>query len=147
MGSTIAHELGHYFGLNHPTESDAGTHDVVYDTPRCSETQRINGTDYITIDSCRSVSASPARGTANPAFFPTGVKCGTACDSAVTAAQGVASSYSQSLGRYCPAVQECQFNHVMWWTSKNFNSANGDGDGNIFSTDSGKIIKYNSFIQ
>jgi hypothetical protein len=128
MGSTIAHEIGHYLGLNHPTESSGATHDVVFDTPRCTVTASIGGTQYITNSSCRS--------TSNAAFYPTGNKCSDVC-----------AGYSSSTPVFCAAAVECQFNHVMWWTSKNFNTTTGTGDGNIFSEDSGRVMNYNSFIR
>ncbi|MBF0171079.1 MAG: hypothetical protein HQK87_08335 [Nitrospinae bacterium] len=35
MAETMAHELGHYLGLYHTTESDGGTFDPIGDTPEC----------------------------------------------------------------------------------------------------------------
>ncbi|MCP4810206.1 MAG: hypothetical protein GY913_24230 [Proteobacteria bacterium] len=50
MGSTMAHELGHQFGLFHTTEADGGTHDVLDDTPEC--TSDPDGDGYATADEC-----------------------------------------------------------------------------------------------
>ncbi|MEM9876819.1 MAG: hypothetical protein AAF928_18115 [Myxococcota bacterium] len=40
LGETMAHEMGHYIGLNHTTERDASDHDPIPDTPECFETQQ-----------------------------------------------------------------------------------------------------------
>ncbi len=58
----------------------------------------------------------------------------------------VCSSSQYASGPYCSDKTECQFNHVMWWTSKNYNSS-GQGDGNIFSTNSSSIINYSPYVQ
>jgi hypothetical protein len=34
-GDTLAHEVGHFFGLFHPTEMDGATQDPISDTPTC----------------------------------------------------------------------------------------------------------------
>ncbi|MCP4804026.1 MAG: hypothetical protein GY884_01635 [Proteobacteria bacterium] len=36
VGRIAAHEAGHFLGLYHTTERDAGAHDVISDTPECS---------------------------------------------------------------------------------------------------------------
>jgi hypothetical protein len=129
MGGTIAHEMGHYLGLNHPSESDGATHDVLRDTPKCTY---LGGGTYISISSCRTSTSAQA------VYQPSGNKCSTA---------GVCTGYSPSTGVFCAAAPECQFNHTMWWTSKNFDEASGTGDGNLFSPDSTTLMDYNPYIQ
>jgi len=119
MGGTIAHEMGHYMGLNHPSESSGTRHDYVPDTPTC--TTKAGG--YITINSCQSEFA----GIPNT--------CKTDCP-----------NYSHAGSIYCPAVTTCQFNHIMWWTDKNYDT-NGNGDGAIFSTNSGAILNYSPYVR
>ncbi|MEK6706715.1 MAG: hypothetical protein AABZ06_13100, partial [Bdellovibrionota bacterium] len=65
-----------------------------------------------------------------------GLKCSEVC-----------TDYNSTEGVFCDTKAECQFNHLMWWTSKNFKEGNGTGDGNIFSTQSGLILNYNPFVQ
>ncbi|MGK5088892.1 M43 family zinc metalloprotease [Bdellovibrionota bacterium FG-2] len=126
MGATIAHEMGHFLGLNHPTEAQGSKHDVVYDTPVC--TARSASSGYITISSCLNSDTH--------VYSPTGKTCKQVC-----------TGYSSSSGVFCPEAMECQFNHIMWWTSKNFKEGTALGDGNVFSHDSSVIINYNPFIQ
>lgn len=123
MGATMAHEMGHYLGLNHPSESSGATHDAVYDTPTCSTT---NTYGYISINSCRILDTTSYPGTAT--------KCSDVCV-----------GYSATSGIFCETRPECQFNHLMWWSSKNFK--NGSGDGNLISTNSRAIIDYHPLIQ
>jgi hypothetical protein len=128
MASTVSHEMGHFLGLNHPTESSGGSsaqgHDKVPDTPVVYGTQTIGGSSYVTHTSARQ-----------DAIYPAGERCGLLC-----------TGYNGT-GVFCPAVAECQFNHVMWWTAKNFQTVGGNGDGNIFSTNSGTIINYSPYVQ
>lgn len=114
MGSTISHEMGHFLGLNHPSESTGTTHDKLPDSPQCDN---LSG-GKLTISSCRSEAA---------------------CDAVCTSSQ-----YSSN--PYCADKSECQFNHVMWYSGKNYNSS-GQGDGNIFSTNSGTIINYSPYVR
>jgi hypothetical protein len=125
FSETIAHELGHYLGLNHPSESDGSTHDAVDDTPVCTAT---NASGYLSISSCRLLDTN--------AFQGTGSTCNAAC-----------TGYSASSASFCATAQECQFNHIMWWTTKNWSTSAGAGDGKLFSPHSGGIINYNPFIQ
>jgi hypothetical protein len=125
FSETIAHELGHYLGLNHPSESEGSVHDSVDDTPICTAT---NISGYISNASCRLLDSN--------VFPSTGKTCFDVC-----------SSYNALAGSFCNAAQECQFNHIMWWREKNWDMAIGDGDGKIFSPHSGGIINYNSYIQ
>lgn len=125
FSETVAHELGHYLGLNHPSESDGQTHDSVDDTPICTATN-IDG--YITLGSCRVLDTN--------AFQGAGSTCNAAC-----------SGYNAFTSTFCADKQECQFNHIMWWTTKNWNTSTGTGDGNLFSPHTGGIINYSSFIQ
>lgn len=37
LGSSIAHEVGHYLGLHHPFEKDYATWDALSDTPECGD--------------------------------------------------------------------------------------------------------------
>src|SRR5438309_445465 len=36
MGTTAAHEIGHYLGLYHTSERDGSEHDPIDDTPECA---------------------------------------------------------------------------------------------------------------
>ena len=109
MGGTISHEMGHFLGLNHLSESAGTAHDRLPDTLSCT-TLGVGGT--LTRTSCRSEEP---------------------CDSAC-------------VGTFCPEISECQFNHVMWWTSKSYDSS-GNGDGNIFSTDSGIVVNHSPYVR
>lgn len=126
MGVTIAHEVGHYFGLFHPSESDGTEFDAIPDTPKCTARDSGTGNKYITIFSCLNSDVE--------LYGPTSKMCRDTC-----------TSYNSATGVFCPEAIECQFNHVMWWTSKKFKD--GKGDGNIFSAHSSAILNYNPFVQ
>lgn len=53
LATTVAHELGHYLGLNHPNESDGTTYDPTGDTPRCTP----NGQGMVTHSSCENAAS------------------------------------------------------------------------------------------
>jgi len=126
MGTTIAHEMGHFLGLNHPSERYGTSHDLLLDTPICTKTAA-SPTNYLTIGSCLEDTN---------VFGPTGYKCHAASSCA---------TYDSASGTYCPNALECQFNYMMWWSTKNVK--NGTTDGNHFSVESGTVINYSPFIQ
>lgn len=117
MGSTISHEIGHFLGLNHPSESDGITHDAVPDTPECTLAA---GRAYVNWSGCWAQNG-----------------CNTACP---------AYNAGATIGGLCPTETSCQFNHTMWWTSKSYD-ADGNGDGNIFSDNSGSVVNYSPYVQ
>ena len=135
--STIAHELGHYLGLNHPSEkvaslSEVQRHDQVVDTPTCAPRTG----PYLDQRSC---------------YLDTTVQlatsqCSTACD---TAAGGAYYNSGSKSNFYCPATAECQFNHVMWYTTKLRTKVAGvwREDGEQISPQSSAIIQWNSFVR
>lgn len=117
MANTISHEIGHFLGLNHPSESDGDTHDSVPDTPECQVSG--NGPQAkVSHNSCLN-----------------GAACEAACP-----------DYDGTL-EFCPEADECQFNHVMWWTTKRVNASIGGMDGNIFSDNSSAIINSSPFVR
>lgn len=127
LGVTMTHEMGHYLGLNHPSESGGTSHDMVFDTPICTA---LSGSGYITVNTCLNNDNNLYEATA-------GHRCQDVCNPA---------TYSAAAGLFCPGVQECQFNHIMWWTSKNFKAGVG-GDDNLFSTNSARIMNYSPYVQ
>jgi hypothetical protein len=50
-GRTMAHEAGHFFGLNHTTEYVSGMSDPLADTPKCDAISA-PGADYSVLDTC-----------------------------------------------------------------------------------------------
>ncbi len=128
LGTTVAHELGHYFGLNHLSEATGTSHDFVLDTPICTATTNVGGSQYITNTSCR-VSDTHV-------FSGTGTTCSTSCP-----------TYSSSSGLFCASALACEFNYMMWWTGKNFHASTGGSDGTLFSSYEGAIINYHPLVQ
>jgi hypothetical protein len=63
-----------------------------------------------------------------------------------SACSSVCSSTQYANTPFCADKSACQFNHVMWWTTKNYDSQ-GRGDGNIFSTQSGQILNYSPYVR
>ena len=129
LGDTVTHEMGHYFGLNHLSESSGATHDLVQDTPICTQKQSVSGSQYITLNSCRTLDTNIFSGTSST--------CNANCGG----------SYSPSLGQFCATATACEFNYTMWWTSKNFNETTGASDGSILSQQEAGIINYHPLVQ
>jgi hypothetical protein len=147
MASTIAHELGHYLGLNHPSErktsvSSTQRHDAPTDTPQCLENTTSDGSDFLSQRDCYQDSTS----------LLSGETCQTACNNAIGGGQqyynpGNTSTYNPS--NFCPAVLACQFNHVMWYTTKNRKKVSGawQEDGNLISVQSSALVQWNPFVK
>ena len=124
--ATMTHELAHYLGLFHVSESTGTMHDAVFDTPICTNT---DSQSYITINSCRS--------TDNTFVFPvTGSKCYQEC-----------LNYNPNSGIFCSQAQSCIFNNLMWVYSKNYDLKTHQGDANFISAQQEKIINYSPFVQ
>lgn len=137
MGATIAHEIGHYLGLNHPSEKVASLaetqrHDQILDTPTCAP----RSGPYLDQRSCY-LDTAVQLGNA---------KCSTLCDAA---AGGNYYNGSVKSDLYCSAVPECQFNHVMWYTTKLRKKVGGvwREDGNQISSQSSALIQWNPFVR
>lgn len=177
MGATIAHELGHYLGLNHPSEKPASDHsqqvDQLSDTPTCGYRSIASGT---TMDQ-HSCFLSDGFGVTQPSPLA-GTSCEAACN-AVTGATPYLSATANPASRidpwstsantdmpraFCGQVPECQFNHVMWYTTKNrklldatgntCSISNGNAglctwaeDGNLISPQSSAIVQWDPFLR
>lgn len=127
LTEAVAHEIGHYLGLNHLSENDGTQHDVVLDTPFC--TAKSGGAlQVLTINSCRVTDTS--------VYTPTAKKCSQTC-----------TSYNAGSGIYCPSALECEFNYLMWWTTKNFTAGPATGDANLISTESLARVQRGPVIQ
>ena len=74
--------------------------------------------------------------------------CATACNAAGGGAYYVGASKTTN---YCPTTAECQFNHVMWYTTKlRYQSAPGVAwkeDGNQISPQSSTVVLWNSYVK
>jgi hypothetical protein len=127
MEQTITHEMGHYLGLNHPSESSGTQHDIVRDTPICTTLDASAG-NKISIRTCLLNDTN--------VYAPTGLRCNQSC-----------TTYNTATGLYCPAVLECEFNYMMYWSSKYFTVGAGTGDGNMFSPQQGMIINTHPLVQ
>lgn len=51
LGETLAHEVGHMFGLYHTTEAEGGEYDTIADTPRCPDSAD-DGDGEFTAEEC-----------------------------------------------------------------------------------------------
>jgi len=117
MATTVSHEMGHYLGLNHPSEKEARRHDPIPDTPTCGADG--SGT------SARVTHSSCLRGSA----------CLAACP-----------AYDAKT-RFCTLAPECQFNHLMWYTTKKINSTTREADGNLVSPQSSAVVRDNPLVR
>jgi hypothetical protein len=149
MAATIAHELGHYLGLNHPTEKPTSDptldssylHDVLSDTPKALA--RKAGTSIL-FDQ-RSVYGTLIQDA------PLKGSCKSACD-AVTGSTPYLEldPLKPKTDAFCPSVPECQFNHIMWYTTK-YRKKNTSGvwveDGNQYSPQSSAVIEWSPFLR
>jgi hypothetical protein len=177
MGATIAHELGHYLGLNHPSErpdsSSYQDHDPLNDTPTCDDRLESSTVPVLDPRACyrsdTKVHPAPLGGVtcmaACNAITGTGTpylaltKSSSAIDSGPSGNQlgyysGTMSSNGDMPQAFCPTVSECQFNHVMWYTTKNrklipagASSATWAEDGNLFSVQSQSVIQWSPFVR
>jgi hypothetical protein len=169
MGATIAHEMGHYLGLNHPSEKPDSygnqSHDQLPDTPTCAA----RNTGYsLTLDqrACFITDSTAQTGVGGGG----GGTCQSACNTEIAAAVGsgtyLTTSYVSATidpvtglsgdmpANFCPHTKECEFNHTMWYTTKNRQLSSGSAwggawseDGDQFSDDSKTIMQWNSFVR
>jgi hypothetical protein len=129
VGKTIAHEIGHLLGLQHPTEANASTSDAFKDTPLCTALDHYStGEMWISNYSCSHEDGNY--------YVPTGHTCPQVCG-----------GYNAASGALCPAAPECAFNYLMWPLAQNFDASTGVGDGNLLSTESGIVANYSPFVQ
>ena len=153
MGATIAHELGHYLGLNHPSEKVKSVEDIpdqkndqLTDTPTCKPQTPYGDTEpYLDQESCYvDNSLQLVSGDSD---------CQTACDTEIGGGNFYynynGADYSKNSSYYCPMTQQCQFNHLMWYTVKNRSRIGGawKEDGNLVSDQSSAIIQWSSFVR
>ena len=150
--TTITHELGHYLGLNHPTErptrspdlDSSYTHDSLSDTPKALA--RTSGTSILF--DAKSVYFYPL-GAPLVQDAPLSGSCYSACNAASGATPYYASLTSPKTVAFCPAVPECQFNHIMWYTTKNRMKVSGSWaeDGSQFSPQSSAVLQWYPFLR
>ncbi len=146
MASTIVHELGHFLGLNHPSERpevvENQDHDGLTDTPKCAARTSISS---VILDQ----RACYATDTQNQEA-PLSGTCKAKCDAVTSPSVYLSGFFSTTPQSFCPAVPECQFNHVMWYTTKN-RKKNGSGvwveDGNLFSLQSSAVLERSLFVR
>ncbi len=132
MGATIGHELGHYLGLNHPSERRSGgtqVHDRLTDTPQALA--RLSSSTYV-LDQLACI------------LDTTSTLSGATCVS-------VCSNYFVSgvPTNYCASAQACQFNHLMWYTTKNRSLLGGtwSEDGSLISSQSGAMVQWHPLVR
>jgi hypothetical protein len=53
LGQTMAHEVGHGFGLFHTSERDGNRHDIIADTAECPASADVNKDGILVPDECR----------------------------------------------------------------------------------------------
>lgn len=163
MAATIAHELGHYLGLNHPTENSSGptlNHDVLNDTPRCVKNSSGGMSQRVCyFEDTTTTQASPLSGTSCKSAcdlvtsidYMTATAFSSFIDLAPATQTGAFSDRNSDMPReFCPSVKECQFNHVMWYTTKN-RQLNAIGewkeDGNLFSPQSSAMLQWSPLVR
>ncbi len=56
--------------------------------------------------------------------------------------RSVSSCGALCTGTVCPTVAACQFNHAMWYRTKVYDSGSSQGDGNLFSEQSSRVINF-----
>lgn len=176
VGSTISHEIGHFLGLNHPTENSPNLasqlSDQLNDTPTCAHNYSASIGYFMNPRTCYYLDTTTQ-------VAPLSGSCRSACD-AVTGATPYLTGTKLSSAvdpwgtdintdiprKFCPSVQACQHNHVMWFTTKSRHlvktadgvttcSANDvtnglciwSEDGNLFSPESQALIQWGSFVQ
>ncbi|VAX24862.1 hypothetical protein MNBD_NITROSPINAE02-248, partial [hydrothermal vent metagenome] len=52
QGNTMAHEMGHYYGLFHTAESSGQSFDPISDTPQCGASRDSNGDGKVSPEEC-----------------------------------------------------------------------------------------------
>ncbi|MBU6153834.1 MAG: hypothetical protein KGP28_05985 [Bdellovibrionales bacterium] len=146
MASTIGHELGHYLGLNHPSERpDNGgiqDHDGLTDTPRCAA-RTVTSQVYLDARACYAVDTL-----VQPAPL-SGATCKARCDAITSPLVYLSGFFSTTPQSFCPAVAECQFNHIMWYTTKNRKKEGGvwKEDGNLISQQSSSVLQRSYMVR
>lgn len=57
LGETVAHEMGHFLGLFHASESTGSPHDPLDDTPECLSDRDVNGSGSLEVEECAGFGA------------------------------------------------------------------------------------------